>query len=328
MAVETQDSAVERREHIVQFYAHDAELMGAVGPYLAAGVMGGEVAIVIATAVHRRTIDVELRDRGIDLMQAGAGGRFVSLDAATTMALFMNDGEIDREAFHQAIGGRVREACDSGRPVRAYGEMVALLWDAGDVLAAVELERLWNDLARELPFSLFCSYPASSVSGSEHAEVLHTVCDLHSCVLRPAAGGLQVDDCSEADVAAGEFPPALESPGRARRLTIQSLRRRGYDPQVVGDVAIVLSELANNAVLHAGSAFSISVRARDSTLRIAVQDAGRLDTMAPEYGLIVQPGHGLSLIDALATRWGVEEIPAGKVVWAELSVAPASQRHG
>ena len=80
----------------------------------------------------------------------------------------------------------MRDAAASGRRVRAYGEMVALLWDAGDVLGAIELETLWHELGRELSFSLFCSYPASSVSGPEHAQALHQVCHLHSAVLRPA----------------------------------------------------------------------------------------------------------------------------------------------
>lgn len=119
-----------------------------------------------------------------------ASGRFVALDAAETMAAFMLDGQIDREAFRELVGGLLCTARESGRSVRAYGEMVALLWDAGDVLAAIELERLWNELGRKLQFSLFCSYPVACVSRSEHAEALHEVCHLHSCVLNGGSGEL------------------------------------------------------------------------------------------------------------------------------------------
>ena len=53
-------------------------------------------------------------------------------------------------------------------------------------------------------------------------------------------------------------------------------------------------------------------------LRIAVQDARPLEETARTQGLIPQTGHGLGLIDVLATRWGVESAADGKVVWAEL----------
>ncbi len=158
MAVQTQaDIAVESGEHVVQFYEHESEPLGAVVPYLAAAAAGGEAAIVIATEAHRRAFEGELEADGIDLVKAGEDGRFFSLDAATTMASFMADGKIDHEAFHEVIGGLVRTASETGRPIRAYGEMVALLWDVGDVLAAIELETLWNDLAREV--SSLCSAP-------------------------------------------------------------------------------------------------------------------------------------------------------------------------
>jgi hypothetical protein len=44
---------------------------------------------------------------------------------------------VDTDAFDEVVGGLVREASASGRPVRAYGEMVAVLWAAGDVAAAI-----------------------------------------------------------------------------------------------------------------------------------------------------------------------------------------------
>jgi hypothetical protein len=43
--------------------------------------------------------------------------------------------------------------------VRVFGEMVSLLWDAGLIDAAVELEVLWNELGVQYPFSLLCAYP-------------------------------------------------------------------------------------------------------------------------------------------------------------------------
>ena len=46
------------------------------------------------------------------------------------------------------------------QPVCVFGEMVWLLWDAGQVNAAIEVETLWNELGHQYPFSLLCAYPA------------------------------------------------------------------------------------------------------------------------------------------------------------------------
>jgi anti-sigma regulatory factor (Ser/Thr protein kinase) len=320
MAVEAPDIAAGQGDHVVQFYEQESELAGAVGPYLTGGIRAGDAAIVIATEAHRRLFQAELRAEGIDLAEVMADGRLYLLDAATAMTAFIDGGQIDRDRFHEVIGGTVREAAGSGRTVRAYGEMVALLWDAGDVLAAIELETLWNDLARELPFSLFCSYPAASVSGSEHAVALHQVCHLHSSVLdRPAEEEHDAADrCSGPEVSAS-FPAERNAPGRARRMVVAALREWGQEETLVETAALLLSEMANNAVIHARSEFSIAVQAQDSILRITVRDWTPLATTMRDGGLIPRPRHGLALMDALSSRWGVESTPDGKRVWAELA---------
>jgi DcmR-like sensory protein/histidine kinase-like protein len=319
VSVNIKDRAVESGGHVVHFYEDDVELLDAVGPYLTAAAQAGEVAIVIATEAHRQAFEAELAASGVDLTQARARGELLCLDAAETMAAFMPEGEIDHAAFHEVVGGLVRHAAGSGRGVRAYGEMVALLWDAGDVLAAIELETLWNDLARELPFTLFCSYPAASVLCSEHAQALHEVCHLHSTVLASSDGELASSADTQEREFSAEFAPELKAPGEARRLLIGELRRWGHEEALVQDAALVLTELASNAVRHARTSFSIAVRAEGSTLRIAVRDTRPL--AAPVlHGELASPlaTHGLGLIDTLAVDWGVDGTTDGKVVWAQL----------
>ncbi len=127
-----------------------------------------------------------------------------------------------------------------------------------------------------------------------------------------------------------EFATELDSPGRARRLVVAALHQWGHE-SLVDDAALVLSELATNAVLHARSPFSVVVRKQRSGLRIAVGDEQPLSTSAREQGLTARAGHGLSLIDVLCTRWGVEEgtgeseeASEKKVVWAELPYGTAA----
>ncbi|MCW3018411.1 MAG: histidine kinase [Solirubrobacterales bacterium] len=319
MAVQTRDIEVADGAHVVKFYEHDAELVASAGPYLAAAIHAEEVAVMIATEAHRRAFEAALEARGVDLPRAKANGRLVSLDAAATLSEFRTAGEIDHDAFREVVGGVVRSAAAAGRPVRAYGEMVALLWDAGDVLAAIELERLWHELAGELPFTLFCSYPAASVAGSEHAQALAQICHLHSSVLGSAPEEARESAAAGAQTGISAlFSAEPGSPGLARRLVVDALRRWGAANTLVNDVALVVSELATNAVRHAESSFTVTVRASGSTLRIAVHDGAPLTGIVSEAWLIPQPLHGLSLVDALCTRWGVEDTRDGKLVWAEL----------
>ncbi len=311
MAVlDTTAHTIDGSEHVVQLYAREADLVAAVVTYLAGALAAEEVAIVIATDAHLRAFEDALEVGGIALAEARADGRLVVLDAAATMDAVVIDGRVDRGAFHDVIGGLVRRASRSGRTIRAYGEIVALLWDAGNVSAAIELEGLWNELARELPFSLFCAYPAASVSGPEHAHALHEMCGLHSSVFQPPA--------KEERELTASFPGDRDAPGNARRLTVATLREWGCSKVQVNEAALVLSELASNAVIHGDSAFSVVVCLRGSRLRIAVQDACPFDETEPDGGLLARKQHGLGVVQALSAQWGIDATPDGKVVWAEL----------
>jgi len=119
---------------------------------------------VVATEAHRASFLDHLVQAGVDVASAQASGGLVLLDANETLDAFMIDGRPDRDRFAASVGNLLISASDNGRrSVRAFGEMVALLWDDDQVTAAIELEDLWNGLAGHAPFSLFCAYPAASV---------------------------------------------------------------------------------------------------------------------------------------------------------------------
>ena len=229
-AVQAGLTEASRGEHVVQFYADDAELIAAVGSYLVEAARADEVAVIVATQAHRRSFELELGAAGIDLVRARATGRLVSMDAVETLSRFETGGAIDREAFHEVIGGVMREAARIGRPVRVYGEMVAQLWDEGNIAGAIELETLWNDLGRELPFSLYCSYPTASVEGAVHADGLHSICQLHSSVV------------SQPVEFAADYPADLRSAVQARRDVVAVLHEADRGT-TVADAALIVPSL-------------------------------------------------------------------------------------
>jgi MEDS: MEthanogen/methylotroph, DcmR Sensory domain/Histidine kinase-like ATPase domain len=304
MSVQTRESMVGGGEHVVQFYEQDADLARAVGDYLSVATMAGDVAIVIATEAHRRAFEAEMARLGVDPIQATHDGSMLWLDAGETLARFVHEGQVDAHGFQEVVGSLLREAVKTGREVRAYGEMVALLWDDGHVLGAIELEKLWNGLAAELHFSLFCAYHIHSVAGEEHADALHEVCRLHTAV---------VDD------AKARFQAAPDAPFGARRFVSGLLGTRSYGDRVDADNAqLVVSELATNAVIHAGTAFSVALRCDGSAVRIAVHDSSSMQPVMGDGNPTALSGRGLLLVAAVSSAWGVEFGPDGKTVWAEL----------
>jgi MEDS: MEthanogen/methylotroph, DcmR Sensory domain len=151
----------EPEEHIVQLYGKDDRLLiRNVSRYLSEGLRRGDGLIVIATAEHRGSMVRQLTGERT-YTRAVLEGRLVFLDAEATLNRFMVDGEPDQARFERIIGealaGVRTRAVHSG--IRAYGEMVGLLWKAGQCSAAVRLEELWNELLHASDVSLFCAYP-------------------------------------------------------------------------------------------------------------------------------------------------------------------------
>jgi signal transduction histidine kinase len=128
-------------------------------------------------------LDARLRATGLDTDAARASGRLVTLDAAETLSLFIRNGSPDPRRFEETVGAVVARAAEAGKRVRAFGEMVALLWADGNAHAALELEGLWNGLQKTREFRLFCAYPLKSFEGETQGSKLGSVCATHSHVI-------------------------------------------------------------------------------------------------------------------------------------------------
>jgi hypothetical protein len=144
-------------EHVVQLYGRNDQLLTRnVSRYLAEGLRRGDALVVIATREHAGAIT-----RALMLDGADADDRLIVLDARETLDRFLVDGQPDEHLFRDVVGGVLAEAHrrSAAGHVRAFGEMVGLLWVEGERAAAARLEEYWNDLLRGSACSLFCAYP-------------------------------------------------------------------------------------------------------------------------------------------------------------------------
>lgn len=116
------------------------------------------------------------------------------------------------------------------------------------------------------------------------------------------------------------YPPEHTSVREIRRDMTLALRTWGLD-ELIDDIAMVVSELMTNAILHTETpriGASIT-RIGDQAVRLEVRDRSPEEPHAPRTGSTAESGRGIALVDALSSAWGWERIFGGKKVWAEVT---------
>jgi hypothetical protein len=167
-------------QHLVQFYEEDSAFLDVLEGFVVGGIRRGEAVILIATPAHRESLDQRLAQQGI--VPGTLGDQYIVLDAEETLSHFMRDGWPDDAQFRACIDAIIARARAYGRPVRAFGEMVAVLWARGDCGATVRLEHLWHQLCQEQTFSLLCAYPKAGFTAN-FEQSMHEICAAHSSVI-------------------------------------------------------------------------------------------------------------------------------------------------
>lgn len=112
------------------------------------------------------------------------------------------------------------------------------------------------------------------------------------------------------------------SVGEARGFVVGTLEEWDV-PDLAWAAGQVVSELATNAVIHAGTPFTVALALEGAALRIDVRDGSRRMPRQRHYGLDATTGRGLALVGALSREWGIEPYPPGKTVWCVVTDAPA-----
>ena len=146
--------------HAVKFYDSRESLSRIVSDFLGGGLAAGQPALVIATPDHRAAVLEDLHKSGHEVDSQQAVGNLLMLDAAETLATFMSDGMPDAQRFEETSTRAIEKLCRGRKDctIRAYGEMVDVLWKNRQEAAAIRLEMLWNKLAMSHDFQLLCGY--------------------------------------------------------------------------------------------------------------------------------------------------------------------------
>lgn len=85
------------------------------------------------------------------------------------------------------------------------------------------------------------------------------------------------------------------------------------------DVELVASELVTNVIRHAKTDLVVSLQVDVDKVRIEVADGSAIMPAARDL-IDGTGGAGLRLVEAISDRWGADQRPDGKVVWAEIAI--------
>jgi hypothetical protein len=170
--------------HFAQFHRSTQSLTEAVGLFAEAGLRRSNGVVVIATPVHTELLLERFAQGGMDPEEFRRSGQLEILDAEAVLSRFMRGAMPDWTDFRRTVGTVLESVQTFGRNIiRAYGEMVNVLWQNGRTDAAIRVEEYWNELARLYPFSLFCSYMLDGHQQGGYAGPLHEIGRTHSDIL-------------------------------------------------------------------------------------------------------------------------------------------------
>jgi hypothetical protein len=169
--------------HLLQIYESDDVVLASLEGFVVSGFEINESVVIIATEAHLQALNTRLIEHGYNVTELQKNNLYLPFNAEDMLAKFMVNNWPDEHLFNAAVTSVVKLARnDKNRNVRAYGEMVAILWAKGLNGATVQLEFLWNKFCSKESFCLFCAYPKSGFTQNIEASIDH-ICSAHTKII-------------------------------------------------------------------------------------------------------------------------------------------------
>jgi hypothetical protein len=299
--------------HLVEFYSEPQRLAESLGSIFADPLMRGEAVVVVAGRDHRDALDSALSDAGVNLAAEYRSGRYLSLDATQAIDAFMTPVGPDPDLFQSAIGSTIEDARRRTGSVNAYGEMVGVLAERGDLAAALALEALWDGLLQRHPFRLLCGYPREIVGNVSTA--FDSICAAHDAVL------VSRESTEPGLTATLDLPLGPNAAATARRAVREVLAAWGRDDRALADADLVVRELVGAAVRTTWTRVSLGLTLDDGVVLSVTDGENRPPPHVPEADLTAA-GRSFALLTSVAQAWGIESLPTGTKIWARLRATP------
>jgi DNA-binding NarL/FixJ family response regulator len=174
------------RFHEAVFYSDDRRLLDELTQFAGAALEEEKAVIIVATESHCDSLLARLQAYGSHINAAIEEGRYISLDAAHALSTFMVNGMPDPIQFVELFGSLIATAAEAAKVEKArvavFGECVHLLWAQGNAEAAIQIEKLTNQLAQTYDVDILCGYSMDGVPGGMDSHIFQRICAEHSVV--------------------------------------------------------------------------------------------------------------------------------------------------
>jgi hypothetical protein len=171
--------------HIVQLY-QDADFYGeAISHFAAEGLARGESIIIVATGPNWVNISGRLIGKGFAPDELFRRGQLILLDAERTLPTFLVGDMPSAKTFKALAEATIEQARAGGKfpRVRWWGEMVNLLYIAGNQSGSTRLEELFDEVGHEQSVPMFCSFLMDKFDPKIYDRAFGDVCRTHSHVI-------------------------------------------------------------------------------------------------------------------------------------------------
>ena len=170
--------------HEVGFYAGDRRLLDDLTVFVGASLRAGNPAIVLATESHRDNLLPRLQGYDVDVRAAIEQGRYIALDAADALSMFMVNGMPDRVQFFKAFDNlirAIRQGSNEHRRIAVFGECVDVLCSQRNAEAAIQMEKLGNQLNAN-DVDILCGYSLADTRREMDRKTSQRICAEHTAV--------------------------------------------------------------------------------------------------------------------------------------------------
>jgi DNA-binding NarL/FixJ family response regulator len=175
-----------RRSHEAVFYSDDAAFVVGFTRFIEVALRAGNAVIVLATESHRKSFLQRLQEHGVQVAPAIEQGRYVSLDVADALSTFMVNDLPDPARCLEVARDLVMESAKAAQEkapcVAVCGECAPTLWAQGKADAAIQVEHLWDQIARTHEVYILCGYVLSNFQREQESHIFERICADHSAV--------------------------------------------------------------------------------------------------------------------------------------------------
>jgi DNA-binding NarL/FixJ family response regulator len=181
--------------HAVEFHPDEHAYINSISGFVNVSLRHGDPVMLLATLPVRAQIAARLRAYGWSVGESGEYGPYRAANVDDAVSSILRGGRVDAGRVEELVAelDRFRIAAGDGPRARltVVGDLSSQFLLSGNAAAAVEMERLWDELTCERPFLTVCGYSLPQFSDDARADLLSELCAHHQAIAHSPEGEIR-----------------------------------------------------------------------------------------------------------------------------------------